>query len=369
MGFAVERTPPADTSLAGDTPAEHLDNLYQMLSYRVLAGDGFRTTRPGLPVGPTVDDNDPSTAADDRWTYKRAIPATRLLATPPADPADPYVAVGADTQITVDFDFVDIYGNRSVLAAPPANLALPTRYVDSLVGVNQWPGFNEHYRFQRKDDTTVTLHVDLGLAVAHFVPAADVPPDEIQRRVDAGVEAYRTVVHQLSRADVTITLRTSLMADAHTLPRAEIAQCTAEIYAFLRTLQAARPHRHTPNRASLVLVAAAFHVGVGDLAAANQRTPDLFGVGATLTIPTADPGEYTTQPGDIARRRRRQRRRLRGRPRRRQSERPPGRRRGHPRADGTGQRAGRHRRHPARRPRRRPRQPPSARPVACRCPF
>ncbi|MCB0116948.1 MAG: LysM peptidoglycan-binding domain-containing protein, partial [Caldilineaceae bacterium] len=192
----------------------------------------------------------------------------------------------------------DIYGNRSVLAAPPANLALPTRYVDSLVGVNQWPGFNEHYRFQRKDDTTVTLHVDLGLAVAHFVPAADVPPDEIQRRVDAGVEAYRTVVHQLSRADVTITLRTSLMVDAHTLPRAEIAQCTAEIYAFLRTLQAARPHRHTPNRASLVLVAAAFHVGVGDLAAANQRTPDLFGVGATLTIPTADPGEYTTQPGD-----------------------------------------------------------------------
>ncbi len=210
---------------AGNNPAstiEHLDvppdlnqnqalaelkSLYHLLGYG-KAGDPLVKN---LPIGPLEAPED----VDDDWIYEKLIPAHAALgvanvpwpATAPPFLQNPYRGITANSSLSFEYWWQDIYGNK--ITKDTVSKTFDVRYTDPLIGINQWPSLSEQYQFVPDG-----LEIDLTFSTA---PYADLKPgisssqkNVLTRRLKADLIVYQKIYYQLQGPGVNFSIKTSL---------------------------------------------------------------------------------------------------------------------------------------------------------------
>ncbi|MBZ0309839.1 MAG: hypothetical protein K8I82_27490, partial [Anaerolineae bacterium] len=226
------------------------------------------------------------------------FPTTPLVASlPPSSetvfPAseNPYAGVGANNAVQVDFDLIDIYGNHTRADAGLNVLPLPVRYTDNVIGLNQYPGLLESYKFA--SDGTLTYFMRLHAET--FINTSQSPYAEWIDRISNARDHYRRVYWQLVQEDVKLLLNCSINKgvwyDITVASKTSFVQHAIESYKFLDAL-----HNCTPEVSkigdTLGRLAKTYRLSLEDLARPNQSLVGLFAAGKEFTV------EYTISPKD-----------------------------------------------------------------------
>ena len=227
-----------------------LANLYNLLSCRIVGDGVFEQSDQGLPVGPVEDHGDalknqiaPTDQAQKVWCYRQVISYLDYYRgeKPPTIgemPArSPYVAMGE--QITLQYGYRDLFGNQ---LNSRFQKAFDLRYFDPLVAFSEWPGVSTYYRCTPDNDTAGTLTVTLIFDKQRF-GATGASSDEEKRgpQIEAALDAYERVWHQLSDPHVTIDLTTSLVSDRIAVDKNRLTGFVQEITIFLLSLKNGQP--------------------------------------------------------------------------------------------------------------------------------
>jgi hypothetical protein len=173
---------------AGEAAAQ-LQNLFNLLQFRVAAGERFRQSVWSIPVGPGQPDPDPEAGARFRalraagpmdepadWLYQQ-VPAVFRFAGESQRTDDPTRYAGVGGSVGLEFRVLDLFGNvmdaSDPVRLPPAEVL----FHDRLVPPDAWPGCSLDYAVARKDGAprlTVTLRFQPG-AVVPGAGRGDVP--------------------------------------------------------------------------------------------------------------------------------------------------------------------------------------------------
>ena len=217
LGFQIDDRPEA--FVVTHDAAGELSVLYQLLGWQVAAHTDFEASNPGLPIGPTEL---PSTTSEPShiWLYERLVPVFQRLANPPAaGPSDlpphamnPYLGIGADSELKVETWWQDIYGNQ--LMASKAEQTFPIRYTDALIGINQWPSVSESYTFVQESDGSRKLKLTFAFDTSPYAldshVAAPDPATSRANRIKADITTIEKVHYQLKQVDVGFKVTTSI---------------------------------------------------------------------------------------------------------------------------------------------------------------
>jgi len=223
-----------------------LANLYNLLSCRIVGDGVFGQSDHGLPVGPVEDHGDalknqiaPTDQAQNVWCFRQVISYLDYYRgeKPPTIgemPArSPYVAMGE--QITLQFGYRDLFGNQ---LNSRFQKAFDLRYFDPLVAFSEWPGVSTYYRCTPDNDAAGTLTVTLIFDKQRF-EATGAASDEEKRgpQIEAALDAYERVWHQISDPRVTIDLTTSLVSERIAVDKSRLTGFVQEITTFLLSVK------------------------------------------------------------------------------------------------------------------------------------
>lgn len=275
-GFDLSRTnpnpdPDRQPKVTDPDYAEvYLNNMYNLLSYKIVENHWFRESITGLPAGPakpqTQDDvlGKTATGQDDLiWYYNQIVPISRyakpnpFMTYPedyPQEAGNPYLGIGH--QVQVHFDWVDYYGNVTVTpftdpklnpATPVNNLPIRTGYVDELKGLGKWPSVELSYLFDLGTDNQPELKLEFNFNTQRYTELPDVPADQQQdwkQNAANDLLIYTNIYYQLTQLNpangkntLTITLSTSLTpgknADLSGDQLNQLLQFVKDIYTYL----------------------------------------------------------------------------------------------------------------------------------------
>lgn len=218
VAFEVTRPNPA---LAPFSWLRELENLYNLLEYKVPQQTGFRASHESLPLTP-LESGAKSATPEPVWRYQQVVPVHRLATAPGL-----YASTGTD--VAIDFDFRDCFGNKLHASRPAARRAFAIRYFDKLVGSGAWPGVATAYRVV-KDGNAARL-----VLTFDFDPRAFA-----QQTAEAGkavVDRVKRIAAQLTGPGVKLSVRSTLRgANDHVLSNAEagkVATFVGAIHSFL----------------------------------------------------------------------------------------------------------------------------------------
>lgn len=301
LGVQITR-PYVEIDPKNDTANDELENLYQLLGYRLLEQVGkFIATPEGLPIGPSDDASDPKNL---KWQYERVIPVYQLVVNPPKQtdttlpsPAkNPYLGVGKDAEVKLQMEWRDLYGNTLTPFQPKP---LPVRYFDPLLGLNQWPGLIGRYWFsneQEQPPQTTQLTLSFQLDTSQYIPTPSNRFEEVQRKTRAAREIYQQVFYQIHQTDVTATVQTSVLLQdgkpvqteildqARTKP--QLPDFVNAVYRYLTTLEGLTLLEHTVQaNETFTKIAGQYRVSIDNLAQENQQRTGLWPDGTILKIP------------------------------------------------------------------------------------
>lgn len=251
VGFELLRERPPDTPIGEPMSEERfagdLSKLYSLLSYQIIDPNGsspFNQSIHGLPVGPQVFEDDP-----DTWVYRHGIKVFRYLKNPQPGVSPRYSAVGQT--VTLGFEFLDVFGNRLVLAPGSEELAMlpiPVRYSDPLIAAGTWSGIGLGYEFTANGQLHVVLSFDADSYTNDDAVVAGPGSDagqanEYEGRREAALTSYRQVLEQLSGPGVTISFGTTVAPGMGRTNEVEtVKSFVQQIINFLdRTVQSAPP--------------------------------------------------------------------------------------------------------------------------------
>ncbi|AKQ68350.1 diguanylate cyclase/phosphodiesterase (GGDEF & EAL domains) with PAS/PAC sensor(s) [Myxococcus hansupus] len=323
VGFRASRSNPEQET---PSPEQHTRNLYSLLSFQAQQNTFFRKGNPGLPPGPVEEAPDaiealrgPSKAVTnpDVWQFQQVLPASKLgLSNPvPASPAlprredNPYAGIRYDTatstlsNLTLSFDFQDVYGNRVPATPALPDLALPVGYTDRIVGLSSWPGVSASYLFTKGTGTQPTLDVSAELDLLKYVPF---PGNGLVNAVlSASTHAtrFKQAYYQVFSDDAAFRLRTSVdqqslrpESSGYAVDRALLRRFVAANYVFLSTAMWQQAYEHTVKPGqdlSGIMVAFATDAGaLGELNAQSSAV-DLFSSDVAIPRFQVVPASFT----------------------------------------------------------------------------
>lgn len=211
----------------GDAAAQ-LQNLYNLLQFRILGRGRFQQSVWSVAVGPGEPDNAPDAArrfralrtAPERdepadWLYQQ-VPAVFRFAVEAAGQADPSRYAGVGGQVWLEFRVLDLFGNVLDEVDPVRLPRADVLFYDRLVAPDAWPGCALQYTLARNGDAA-QLTIDI-----HFQPGAVVPaamagaaPDHTQAEMAAGARvAWGRIYDQLRDRETVAEARFSVVPDA-----------------------------------------------------------------------------------------------------------------------------------------------------------
>ena len=359
IGFQLLRPDPDPTDVAAldMTPGDYLKTLFQLLGYGVAQKYRFVATGEGLPAGPLNSTHDATDGLKTRalqraeadspiWRYQKVLPIARFAADGlgsdtltvnqnaalPAAVNNPYRGIyidptngTADMLVALNFDFQDVYGNRTLIQppAPPciplAPLDLPVGYFDDLIGLDSWPSLASAHLVQAGGGSA-TIQIAVAFKISQYVTGPDMPYDNALQNAGAHRAKYMQILYQVWQPDLLFRLRTSLdqppqaaaPADGYPddtvspprtpypLDRSQkltLAALAGSVYAFLTAARNLNAYQYTiQGGESPAKVADDYGTDVLALFKANAdvNAGDLFGSTAKLAIPTF----YTIRSGD-----------------------------------------------------------------------
>ncbi|SNR54837.1 hypothetical protein [Puniceibacterium sediminis] len=319
-GITLTRPEPqVPDTVTADYGLAYLQQTFSLMGYRIAPNTGnsyFATSNWGLPAGPVNPDPDTTSgklqapaASADSWDFSVSVPYTAVLSKGVADPS-PYLGVGS--MMTLDLDWLDIFGNR-VLSdlndpnAAPAKQNLPpqiTGYTDRLFGVGQWPSVANAFRIHKPDGTDAPV---LNLILRFDTSVYETARSDMQtadtaengeNKLKQAIEAYTNIVAQLNDpAGVSVTV-TSTMAPTASWPipsmvagaPAGLLLWAQQILKYLTDLAAG-----TPGKLPSQTFTAAF-----DLSGATLNADQIFKLSATVALardPSLVNGDLRSVPG------------------------------------------------------------------------
>jgi|GEM_PF-5768341 len=310
IGFQLERENPFFTE------DKELDNLYQLLGYRLMGNESFapkKDNQEGLPAGPRERSSESS-----RWIYEKVIPAhyfakgSRLEAgtapgLPPAD-QDPYAGTGSgeNGKLALQFFWQDLYGNRlSEEVTANSIRQYPIRYFDQLIGINQWPSVIESFEFVPLSgrEEEVALILRLYQDQRPYLPGSEQLFDEVMERIRVARATYQKVYYQIRQADIDFDIinsvlpQTALKADVSELVKTELRLFADQAYLYFAALEHLEPFRHKVTATNTFgSLSNAYQVPVAALAEENRDLAGIFSMNAAT--PLKIPVNYEIQPGD-----------------------------------------------------------------------
>ncbi|MEK5504678.1 hypothetical protein MKX46_02600 [Paenibacillus sp. FSL P4-0113] len=251
---AIELIAERDASANDAKPddEEDLEELFHLLSYRILCNDRFEAHVPALPIGPTETANHQAlpgqadganaSAPQAPLHYTKAIPYVRFLkqekmTEPQGFPA--YRGIGSVLQMK--YDWMDVFGNRLVRDSEKQeglrNLLPPVTigFTDELLGPQQWPTIVSDYEIVTEKGQPM-IRVRFTRDISYLKSA---PTDETKKQTEAQAERlYRAagqLEHQLKGIEtVDCLIRTSLMPLTFSEPILLTAADRNNLIAFLK---------------------------------------------------------------------------------------------------------------------------------------
>ena len=210
-----------------------LEETYQLLGYRIGAAGGFAESNFAVPLSPT----DPP-AQGAAQVYQANIPiaasATTTTNPPPNEPSpagDPYNGVG--TQLQIDLDWFDVFGNRIQQTTPLAPLTQTIGYFDPLIPISAWTAMAASYAISA-NGLAVTFDFD----TLQFQPKKAGDTTWIAAAQNAATQ-YALIYYQLARnttVTVASTLDTTLDGGV-----TQLLDFVIDIYAYLQSILATPP--------------------------------------------------------------------------------------------------------------------------------
>jgi len=229
---------------AGDEAAQ-LQNLFNLLQFRVRSGEEFRQSVWSVPLGPGTPDHAPDAGARFRalraergftepadWLYQQ-VPAVFRFSKESQGNPDPNRYAGVGGSVRLEFRVLDMFGNVMDDSDPVNLAATEVLFYDRLVAPDAWPGCALEYHLAREEGAA-RLKV-----VIQFAPRAVVPragegegPDRDQEEAAAGARvAWARVFDQLRDP------RTAAAAWFSVVPDDALAADTATLAAFARAVR------------------------------------------------------------------------------------------------------------------------------------
>jgi LysM repeat protein len=314
VGFRLTRPNPDPQATAESLPVDkQLQNLFSLLTYRILENDTFAASNVGVPLSPTqgIQDstdgiNTQAPADDTIWTYRQFMAVypfvkasvASLLSQSPALPPraeNPYAGVGTNTQVQVELEFRDLYGANTTQSA--LGLQPPVRFYDNLVNISQWSNVSGFYSFGPVNDQP-SLILEYLFKTDKYLPASGVDFQTGIQNARLDAVQFKLIYYQITQLYQRYQLLTSIGSLSSTEANADLGwiveqsllKLVVSILFFLQAVQrlTALTDASGPALASL---ADNFHVTVGDLVAANlnvelgtlYETSSASGV--SLTVP------------------------------------------------------------------------------------
>jgi LysM repeat protein len=304
VGFEMTRQIP-------DSDNDPVDTLFNLVGWSVASADGFMASGEGLPTTPSESDQDGSDGLTPRplddteaseWNYSQSMNVAPFAKTTngsssPALPSaqwNPHNGIGEGTEVTLDLEFQDIYGNEAQVAQY-GSIQIPVGYYDQLVNFGSWPSMAMAYAVTSAASPVVNIDLSLTMQQARYIPSGSLPFASAQQAIQADLQTYVTIYYQLAQPDVTMTLATSLAPGSGNVAISitPFAMFARSAYVFLNALN--QLTAVAAAGASVSSLASTYQVTAAQLFAANssQLYSTLFGT-TVLSVPKT----YTTVEND-----------------------------------------------------------------------
>lgn len=234
IGFELTRNNPEYET--PETAEQRTRLLYSLLGFGVTAGGGFNASHQGLPADP----REPRGSAaeylaglslglplSETWYYNQVFAVAPLAMQHPLpavpglpDPAlDPYAGIAPNAQATIALAFHDVYGNNITDAPAPMTVQADIGYIDTVIGLGQWPGLSSSYLVSFNEEAgRAEIVVSAGLQAGNYFPATGNSFETAVLSASAHLERYRRIYYQIRQADVGISIRTSLNQNGENPP-------------------------------------------------------------------------------------------------------------------------------------------------------
>ncbi|MEO8381654.1 MAG: LysM domain-containing protein [Acidobacteriota bacterium] len=233
VGFVLVRSnpDPADLPLGDMTPQQQLGVLFNLLGEDIQANTWFAppagTAGQGLPSGPTQ-----STAATPdplQWIYRNTLQASELalpaynyapsLTGLPAALHNPYAGLAVGSNVALQLQFQDLYGNRTAFASPSTPVVtLPFGYTDALFACTAWPAVAFSYEVMAATAPQFSLVVDYAFDLANYVSGQGRSLTQTSTSIATDLEKIRQIYYQFVQPDVQLRLTTTLSQPSKSAP-------------------------------------------------------------------------------------------------------------------------------------------------------
>lgn len=241
-GFVATRTFSTQT-----TPVS-IPDTYQLLGFQIAGAGGFEESNNAVPLSPI-------TAADDTsapQTYQTYLPiwssaadpgTTTPFQNPPPAPGSPYRGVG--TELTIDLQWFDLFGNNIELTTPLPPLTQTIGYFDFLIPVSAWPAVAATYGILLSGTLptlTPTLTINFLFDSTRYQPQS--PTDTTWlTAATSDSNGYASIYYQLANyyattSSVAITVTTTLDQTVAFDATPTLIGFVVQIYNYLQSIVA-----------------------------------------------------------------------------------------------------------------------------------
>jgi LysM repeat protein len=286
----------ANPTVAGEpTPDQRTQELFSCFGFEIVTAGNFSASNEGLPAGPLR----PEEGADaSTWSFKQVFAASRranehpLPDTPalPASLGDPYAGIGKDSDVTIQFNFLDIYGNETTPSPAVDDLPIAFGYTDDVIGVTSWPGLALSYGVAPLN-AMPAIGLSIGLRYTTYVAGTESSFATSVVAAASHASRYAQVYYQLQQSDVGVKLTTSLDAPGgirteYALDRWLFTDVVNGAFAFLTTASWLTSATYTTAGSdTLGGVATAYGTTSARMLSENRELQALDVFAAALTVP------------------------------------------------------------------------------------
>jgi LysM repeat protein len=310
-GFEMVRAnpDPNDAQYPNVTGPEIVGSLFNMVGYQIAPLGNFIASGWGLPTMPAsapllaADGLTPLPPVDNPpfWYYSQSIVAAPFGTTTQAIGSDalpqavsnPYNGISPKSQVTINLQLQDSYGNVQDLGNNLNSVPVDVGYYDDIVSLGSWPSMALSYTVTGNGQSAPSLNLQMTMQQSRYIPNPGVTVNSSQSATAADLQSYTSIFYQVAQADFKFfyqtTLDTASMATPIRISSTPFTAFATGAWIYLNALNTLQSINFTGDgtaNSSVGNVSNLYGVTAAQLLTANQNQTylSLFASGA-LVVP------------------------------------------------------------------------------------